>query len=367
MIFNNPGFLKEMQSRFFACCAAVVLLVGVLFSGRVQAQDLSGVMEQMAVDAAKGYSSPIVDAFGANLHNGWFNRAPGAKIFGLDLKVGLVLSGAFMRDEDLTFATTGVYRFQEDEATDLANSIPGLPAELTDEAVSQIMSMDFQASISGPTVFGSESENVMVATQNQTIVVGGNTYVIPGQNVVLDGVTGLIEDPGIFPHIAPQLTVGTIYGTQATIRYLPDITINDALGKLKFFGFGIQHNPGVWFSNPLPVDISLGYLRQNLKIGTLLDATTSAYALSVSKTFSAILISATPYAGFMLEKTEMTFSYLYDLGGNSGPIAVDFTVEGVNKKRFILGVGVSLLGLNLYADYNIATIKTVSLGVVYGF
>ncbi len=349
--------------------AAVLLLVGLL-STTGYGQGFESVMEQMSQDAAQAYAIPLVDAFGANLHNGWFNLAPGAKIFGVDLKLGLVLSGAFLPNEDQTFAVTGVYRFQKDEAVQLAQSINGynsLEPSLQQEIVETILKTDFTASISGPTIFGSETDNVVVSTAPQTIQVSNQTFTVPGDDITLEDVTGLIEDPGIVPHLSPQITLGTVYGTQATIRWLPAITISDQIGSLKLFGFGVQHNPGVWFSNPLPLNISLGYLHQNLKIGSIVDANTNAFSINVSKTFGALLISATPYAGFMFEKTEIDFSFLYDQGGGLAPVDVAFTVEGVNKRRLILGLGVSVLGLNLNADYEISTINTVSLGIVYGF
>ncbi len=352
-------------NRKLAFLAMLILIFNVGYT-----QSFESVMQQMSGDAAQAYANPLVDAFGANLHNGWFNLAPGAKMFGLDLKLGLVLSGAFLPNADQTFSVTGVYRFQKDDAVQLAQSINGyngLDPSQQQEIVDEILKTDFTASISGPTIFGSETDHVIVSTKPQTIQVSNQTFTVPGNNITLEDVTGLIEDPGIVPHLSPQVTVGTVYGTQATIRWLPSITISNEIGSLKLFGFGLQHNPAVWFSNPLPVNISLGYLRQNLKIGSIVDANTNAFSINVSKTFGALLISATPYAGFMLEKTEIDFSFPYNQGGGLAPVEVAFTVDGVNKRRLILGLGVSILGLNLNADYEISTINTVSLGVVYGF
>jgi hypothetical protein len=55
-------------------------------------------------------------------------------------------------------------------------------------------------------------------------------------------VHGLLEDLPALPLFAPQLTVGTIYGTQASFRFVPTYDVTD-LGDFKYFGFGLQHNP----------------------------------------------------------------------------------------------------------------------------
>jgi len=203
--------------------------------------------------------------------------------------------------------------------------------------------------------------------KQQNIVINGQSYEVPEQTVPLYGITGILQNPGIFPTIAPQLSIGTIYGTQATLRYIPKTRFVDELGKIEYLAWGIQHNPLVWFNNPLPVDFSLAFFSQRINIENLAKTTSTAFGLNVSKTIGGFIAGFTPYAGFMYEKTNMDVEYEYYIDPNIPPIVLDFEIEGANKARFILGFNVTLVGLNIYADYNFSNVNTLNLSVLYGF
>jgi len=157
--------------------------------------------------------------------------------------------------------------------------------------------------------------------------------------------------------------VGTIFGTRVTFRYLPSITISEEFGKFKYFGFGIQHNPGVLLPTPLPFDVAVGFFTQTLEIGTLFKAKTTAFGLNASKRLGVGPINITPYAGFMLEKSNIDITY--DFIVDTQEINVAFELEGENRSRLTLGLSIRLLMLNFNADYNIGKYNSVTVGVMF--
>jgi len=223
------------------------------------------------------------------------------------------------------------------------------------------------ADVNGPTIFGKDDASVIVNTKATSVTANGQSVTVPASSIVLGDVRGILNDPGIFPSFAPQLSIGTVFGTQATVRWLPNITIDGDVGDLSYFGFGIQHNPAIWFSNPLPVDLSFSFFTQHLEIGSgVLDVNTTAFGANVSKTFGNFLASVTPYAGFLIESSTMKADYDYEIAPGL-IVPIQFELDGENSSRATVGLGASLLGINLFADYNFAKVNTVSLTVMYGF
>lgn len=350
-----------------------LLCVGGLFHrAGVNAQSVIESLQQLPEDPATEFVRPLVDAFGANLNTGWINKAPDAEILGLDVHLGVIFMGALVdKDAEIFRLLETLFSFRQQEALQLArNSIPGFDGfdqSTQDAIIEEILNTPFRADVQGPTVFGREEEGVLVRTTDQQIVVDNvGTFTILGQDILLQDVTGLLNNPGIFPTAAPQLTVGTVYGTQVAIRYLPNIKISDDIGELKYLGFGLQHNPLVWLNRPVPVNVSLSFFAQSLKIGDILKETTTAFALHASKTFSGAVAAVTPYAGVQIEKSTMKVDYEYEISpGNTVPI--QFELDGRNKSRLILGVGLRVLGINLFADYNIARVNSFGVTLNYGF
>ena len=170
----------------------------------------------------------------------------------------------------------------------------------------------FTVELTGPTIIGSKTDTVKVNFPAQAIKVntpgGLVTYNIPA-TVINTGATGLLGDVKEVPLAAPQLSIGTIVGTQLTLRYLPNVQLSSDIGDLKYFGFGIQHNPGVWFPNPLPLDICASFFTQTLDVGSILKTKATAFGINASKRFGPGAVNITPYAGFMLESSTMTFDY----------------------------------------------------------
>lgn len=363
---------KKLSARLVIAPALAMMLFGFFASVLAQGESLEETLQQLSEDAARQYVSPISSAFGANLNGGWFHKAPGAVILGFNVEIGVVGMGAFFPDDSKSFAVDGRFRFNEDEANRLIDQMdtpppPSSPARAA--LVDEITSRYFGVGIRGATVIGAEDEHIMVDFPEETFTVNGNSYTVPSQSIDL-GFGGFrdLADLSFLPLVAPQLSVGTVYGTQATFRYLPSLTLNDDLGKLKYFGFGIQHNPGVWLTNPLPVNVAVSFFTQKLDIGDLFKTNTTAFGLNASKQFGLKMLNVTPYAGFMFENADMEVAYIYEVDTPAGLYSeeINFELESENKSRFILGVSLRLLTINLNADYNFSKYDSFTAGLTFG-
>jgi len=348
-----------------------LILLGLFSFSFAQDESLETTLQKLSEDAAKSYISPITSAFGADLNGGWFHKAPSAKIMGLDLEFTIVFMGSFFPDDSKHFVETGQFRFNQDQAKSLVQG-QGFTSAVEDSLIGLITSQYFNMEISGATIIGSSTDSIQILFPGKTFEVEGQTYTVPSKTVVLP-VAGFgdLSDVNILPFFAPQFSIGTIFGTQATFRFIPSIEINKDLGKFKYFGFGIQHNPGIWFANPLPVNVAASFFTQTLEIGSLFKTTTRSFGINASKSFGAGPIKITPYAGFMLKKATMTVTYDYVVTTPDNPTGevkhISFDLEGENKSRITIGAALRLLMLNINADYNIGKYNSITAGISFGF
>jgi hypothetical protein len=348
-------------------------LVG-LTAALVSAQTMEETVSKLGAAAGKAYVAPIVSGFGSNLNAGWFHKSPPAKKFGINFEVGPVFMGTFLSGGSKTLNVAAGFRLDSTQARGVADaSVDTSTVQgkiVRDSVAAAIRRNDVNVEFTGPTIIGSQSDTLGFAVIPQSIVVGkpgggDTTITLDAYSQTIPGVTGILEDIGdlFLPLVAPQISIGTIYGTNLTLRYLPEYDIPD-IGKVKFSGFGIQHNPGVWLSNPLPVDMSFGFYTQTLEVGTLFKASSQAYGLNVSKTFGWRILNVTPYGGLMLENS--SFDFAYDLDVDGTPVPVSFSVDGENNYRATAGLSVRLFLINLNADYNIGKYNSFSAGVMVG-
>ncbi len=361
-----------MKKTFLTVIVFVLAMLSL-----VQAQDLTTTLTKMAGSAAQGYVQPVASGFGADLNGGWFHKSPQTKIFGIDLELGLVAMGTFTTEENKTFSASGDFRFSGglvgsgSQAENIAKNIPQYSNALFPKqaAIDAISNTVFQVGISGPTIVGTKQDTMKISIPSKTINVNGTPYTMNGNTQRLDGVTGVLDGAAIIPLAAPQASIGTIYGTQFTFRYLPDVEISKEIGKFKYFGFGIQHNLGMWLPIPV-VDISASFFTQNLKVGTIFESKATAFGLNASKQLGFAFLNVTPYAGFMLESSTMNVTYNFEVDKGNGvkeTIPVAFELNGENKSRITLGLGIRLLVVNINVDYNLGKQNSATAGVFFAF
>ncbi|NOX36744.1 MAG: hypothetical protein GXO78_04325 [Calditrichaeota bacterium] len=359
-----------MRCLFHRCWKTIGIL---LFSGWVwmaptgaagQDRNLEETLQELSEDAARQYVAPLSSAFGTNLNGGWFHRAPEAKMKGFHLEFGLVAMGTFFTDENRSFSTSGQFIFSVDEARQL---VAGVDPAVQDELINRLTSEPSTVTISGPTVIGSATDRITILFPGKTFKTSVGPVSLPSSQIELPvgGVQGL-SDLSALPMGAFQLTVGTLVGSQLTLRFLPSITLEQDLGTFRYFGFGVQHNPLVWLDEDLlPFDLAASFYTQKMEIGKLFVARATSFGINASKRIGWGMLNITPYVGYMRESATMDVTYQYVIERPTGPVSQDisFRLEGENRDRITYGISVRVLLVNINADYNIGKYNSVTIGI----
>ncbi len=375
----------------------VLAMIVITFSSSFS-QTLEESIKNLATNAAKGYVAPLVSSFGSNVNGGLFHNAPAAEKVGFDFEFGIVGMGTFMRnDNNSTFSVQESFKFNKEQATDLVSFVEdgiftteqkaklqtsygaAYVDTIKNQLINAIVGSNFSAKISGPTLVGKKNDSVNVSFQGSPIKY--TVLRVGGQDIEQDSfdvaklapivnlpVTGILEDIAILPHLAPQIGIGTILGTRFTFRWLPNIALNSNVGKFSLSGWGVQHNPAVWFDSPLPIDVALSYFSQKITLGTLFTSKFTSYGLTASKRLGIGLANITPYAGFLLERSTMNFSYEYNEAtplGTTVSIPINFELQGENTSRIVVGLSAHLVFVTLNVDYNIAKYKSITTGLMF--
>ncbi len=344
----------------------IILSVALLvFFKSGWAQELDETLQKLSQDAAAAYLNPISSAFSTDLNGAWFHKAPEAKVKSFNLEIGFVGMGAQFPTDAKTFSTNGFFRFNETQARSMVSD-QGYSEDVENALVDQLTKEAFEVSISGPTIIGSPDEHIMLTFPAKTFTVNGESYNVPEQNVDLNiGGFRELANAEWLPLIAPQISIGTLFGTQATVRYLPEREIQPGMGKFKYFGYGIQHNPAIWLPFGLPFDVGLNYFTQTMDVGSTLNIKASGYGINVSKQLGLRALNITPYAGFLIEDATMRVTYDYTVQTPGGLVTdkIDFDLPTENKSRVNIGINVRFVLLNVNVDYNIGKYNSITAGI----
>jgi hypothetical protein len=290
------------------------LLLGMFFSiawlNAAQAQELEDYVSKYTSENGAGYMQPLADAFGANLNSGFYRGARFSTL-GFHIYIGVETMVALIADDQKTFTAQ-----TED---------PFSPAK-TAEA---------------PTIFGSGQGAAVTGT-------GGTVFNFPG---------GL--DIKKLPLAVPQVSVGSIFGTEATVRFAK-AKIDDNIGEVKLFGIGAQHSLSQYFKD-FPIDLAAGFLIQKFEVGNIVEANTKYFGLQGSLSRSVFTL----YGGAGVESATLDIAYDYESGAGTQRIAFD--LEADNSFRFTAGVALNLLVFKLHADYNFGSQNVIAAGLGFGF
>ncbi len=286
----------------------ILFTLAVFFSFSITtSQDIEELVSKYTENNGKGYMQPLADAFGATFNSGLFHTA-GLKKLGFQAYLGVVASTAFISDKRTTFDAT-TQGFTDPEITATAPTVFG-PGEAV--------------SVDGP---------------------GGTAYVFPaGMNVKM------------IPFAIPQLSVGSVYGTDLTLRFIT-FNLGEDFGDLSVFGWGIRHSISQYVE-ALPLDVALGIYNQSFKAGDIV----SANAWVVSAQASKKVLIFTFYGGLAFENTKLDLEYYND----EEDVDIAFNLNGKNSIRLTAGITFNLGPAKLNVDYNIASQSVLSFGLGIG-
>jgi hypothetical protein len=284
-----------------------VLAAALASTVRVSADDIGKFVSKYTEENGKGYLQPFADAFGACMNSGLYQSAHISRV-GLHLTVGVETMTALIADKQKTF---------------MAQTENFSPAK----------------TVEAPTLFGA-AKNLSVAGDN------GTKYNFPGGMNVKR-----------LPLIAPQVTVGSILGTDLTVRWF-SMAVGKDFGDIKLFGWGVRHSLSQYMPLLPIVDIAAGFYSQSFKVGSVVDATSTLISLQASVSQNILVL----YGGIGMESSTLKIAYEPEKGGEK----IAFDLKGGNRMRMTFGAGLKFPGVKLHADYNIAAINTLSLGIGFG-
>lgn len=288
--------------------AALVAALGLLIAnpaGAALEENLSALEDAQV----QGYLGPFVDGLSTSVNTGIFRSAyiPAAGFgFTLDLRAAYISFG----DDDRVYTA----------------ETPGYET------------------VEAPTVVGDESA---VTADHESI---------PGLHFHHPG--GF--DMKNFGVAVPQLTVGNVAGTRAIIRYVPEIEFSDDdIGKFEMFGIGGQHSISQYLP-ALPVDVAVGLMYQNFKLGdSLLDAKALAANVMGSKRYGQT-VSIEPYVGLGIDSFSMDVEY------ESGDETTKVEFDRDNDFHLTLGASINLPGVKLNGEFNKAAVTGFAGGISFG-
>ena len=299
-------------SRQFVYPVVVLLAIGMLGAASPAAHGQTPVedaISQLSGPNAKGYLQPLADLFGANMNAGAYHSAKIPRA-GFNIALDLIVMGAPIGDDQKRYTAQAPTGFNP-------------------------------ASFETSTIFGG---------------IGG--LVNDPSGASYRGSDGIF-DTQLFPLTAPQLTIGSVLGTQVVGRYVFIPKLGDNVPSSNLWGAGVIHSISQWLGGP-PVDLAIGFFYNSFTAGNII--TYNGYAISgvVSKEFTVF----TAYGGLAYEQSTMNLKYVSTDPSVPGPVNID--LEGANTFRVTAG-GLLQLGLfRLFADINIGSVTHFSGGIGLG-
>lgn len=325
--------MSTLLHRSSFILVALALFVGAPLQTHAQNPDnLGEALDAIGQNYADNYTQPVTDALGGGLNAGLFRTAD----FGgtglipvIDVYVGVAGMGTF------TSGSSDSFRLQEDEVE-------------TDQGTLTISYPDRDL----PTAFGKEE------SPGQATISDGNPAT-PDQTVDLPR---SLQNLSIAPLAVPQVGVGTVFGTDAQLRLLPETDIS-SYGSVSVFGLAVRHSISQYI--PLsPVSLAVQGSWQSINLsGTeqddILEA--SGWALNAQVSKSVPVLPVTFYGGLQYEKFNVDVNYTFQTTAGTADISLE--QEAQNNFRALGGVSVSLLFLRINADYALGANNVGSVGV----
>lgn len=287
--------------------ATALLLVTSPIAPR--AQGLEDQLGPYTGSNAEGYLNPLASAVGANLNSAMFHSARIPES-GFHFTFKLSVMGVMFDDDDRTFTATTEQGF--------------IPETTIDNA---------------PTVVGSGDVVTVPGS-------GGSTFTFPGG-----------FNLNSFAIAVPQVDIGAVAGTEATIRFLAFDVGDFELGDVFLFGIGARHSLSRYFS-ALPVDLAGSLYWQTFEIGEeLITSNALSFGVQASKNFGILA----PYAGLSFDSFKMDVKY-EDTGGSE----IEYNFDTSNTMHLTLGLSASFLIGNAFAEYGVADQTNFAFGLAFG-
>jgi hypothetical protein len=293
---------------------AGVLVAGLLLVTAVcrSQTDLEKALKQFDANGVKGYIQPLADLFGANMNAGFYHSAA-IPTSGLHVALDFIAMGAQVGDDQKTYIATAPATFPQ---------------------------------LRTATIFGDKAA-LVTSTVDTSLHFKG----------IADG----IISTSLLPLAVPQLTIGNIYGTQVSLRFItvPSSTTKK-LGTITLVGGGLRHSISQYLPD-LPLDLAGSVFYTRFSVGDVIDFKSIAFGAQASKKFSVLAL----HGGVQYEKSTMNLTYNTVSLLATSP-NVDISLDGANTFRLTVGAGIDLVVFHLFADANFGSITNFTAGVGFG-
>lgn len=304
--------------RRIAVATGISLLAMSAGSSAVFAQSqLELAVQQFRSSEVVGYIQPLGDLFGANMNAGLYHSAAIPRD-GFHIRIDVVGAISLIGEQHKVYDAT-------------------LPEGFVPQG----------GSYQTATVFGGR----------------GTTFKDASSGLEYKGSDGIVR-LSAFPLLVPQLTIGSLFGTEATFRFMktPQLSQQWFPTKSTLLGVGLRHSISQYIRNAA-VDVSIGAFYSTFTLGDIIDFTARAVNVSISKTVSLF----TPYVGLGYERSTMHLHYDFKGEGGQYPRLVDVVIEGANRFRVTGGFTIDLQAVHLFADANFGNVHHYSGGFGFGF
>jgi hypothetical protein len=292
--------------------------LGLLCSMPLRAQSLPSLLEQLGIkELARDYLRPAVDAVGYSVNSALSHTA---KIdSGFTLRIGGSFINTHIPDEQREFTAK-------------------LPAELTQ--------LGFPGSITTATIAGGKGA-----------VLRSSDPDVKQEIALPDGA----DFSNVF-FIMPQVSIGSVLGTELMFRGLPPVTYTTELGKVSFFGIGLKHTP-TYFAE-LPFDLAFIAAYHQFRLGDMIDGSSMAAMAQLSVDAEAVTL----YGGLGYEAYQIDIGYAYESSDPlvpSGRIDLDFRRRNL---RFSVGAAMTVFDFIVAAaDYSFGEQDNLSITAALKF
>jgi hypothetical protein len=288
-----------------------ISMAGILLSVQLNAQtDMETAVRYFGTDNIAGYVGPAASLYGADINAGMYRDAdiPSEGFF---LDFDIIGMGATVSEDYKSFAAK-------------------LPSGFAEETAIQ------------PTILGGEAALVTDVSGMQYKSSGG------------------IVDASLFSHGVAQLTVGSLKGTEAIVRFIATPELGDGgFPSTSLFGFGLRHSISQYMT-AADIGIAAGGWYHTMSFGDISDITSFSFGAQGSKTWNIFTL----YGGLAWEQTTMDLSYVTS---GENPEQVDIEIDGDNTFRFTVGGKVQLGIFRVFADSNFGSVTHFSGGLGLGF
>ncbi len=301
--------MKPSHNRMLRTIALCVIVSAFAIPVATAQTELENALKQYSAETVTGYIQPVADLFGADMHAGYYHNAYIAPS-GFSLGFDIIVMGSIVQDAQKFYT---------------ANTPAGFNP----------------ATFKTATIFGGKGTTVSFA------------------GLEFKGSDGIFNT-SIFPLAVPQLRLGSLYGSDLTLRFITIPAIGDnKVPVITLWGVGVRHSISQYISE-CPLDLAAGVYFNSFTVGDLMNFKGFAVNAQASKSIKILIL----YGGIAYESSKMNLKYTST--DPTVPAGVDITLNGANNFRFTLGVGLSLGILKIFADANFGSVTNYSAGIGFG-